>query len=174
MTLATPTGLSPDARPAALDHLTEGLERELALVTDLRDNLATQRAAIAAGDTDAVQQSCDRLAQVLQSMESARRVRASALEVLGVPADTPLSALPAMLDGPMPAALEAARVALRAVAEQTAADAAVHHVVLRRTVESGEAYLQALFSSASDPEPVYRTAERMPEHAAGFVLDRKA
>ncbi len=174
MTLATPTGLAPEARPAAFDRLTEGLERELALVTELRELLASQRAAIATGDTEAVQQSCDRIAQVLQSMESARRVRTSALEALHVPADTPLSSLPEHLDGPMPAALEAARVALRAVAEQTAADAAVHHVVLRRTVESGEAYLQALFSSANDPEPVYRTTERAPDPSAGFVLDRRA
>lgn len=174
MTPVLPTGLAPDARPAAFGHLADGLERELSLVTELKELLAGQRAAIAACDATAVQQSCDRIAQVLQSMESARRARLAALDVLGVPGDTPLSELSSHFEHGLPARLEAVRAALRVEAEQTAADAAVHHVVLRRTVESGEAYLQALFSSATDPEPVYRTAERAPDSTAGFVLDRKA
>ncbi len=174
MSHALHAGLAPDSRPAALDHLADGIERELELVTALREQLAAQRAAIAACDTAAVQHSCDLVAHTLQSMESARRARATALEVLGVEPDTLLSDLPNHLGGGLPARLEIARQALRSMAEQTAEDATIHHTILRRTVESGEAYLQALFSSATDPVPVYRTGDRVADAQSGFLLDRKA
>lgn len=174
MSLALRTERDHAATPAAFEHLAEGLERELELVNELRTLLAGQRAAIAACDAAAVQQSCDRVAHTLQAMDSARRARLAALEALGVPADTPLSDLPGQLGGAMPPRVESARLALREAASLTADDAAVHHQVLRRTVESGEAYLQALFSSATEPEPVYRTGERAGDHQSGFLLDRKA
>lgn len=163
-----------EAPSVALDHLTDGIERELALVRDLRETLAVQRAAIAACDTAAVQETCDRVAQTLQAMERARTVRVAALDALGVPPDTLLADLPSRLGGSLPPALEAARLALRAEAESAATDAAVHQRVLRRTVESGDAYLQALFSSTAEPEPVYRTGERAADGQPGFLLDRKA
>lgn len=174
MSLALRPDRSPPGHPAALEHLADGIEHELALVTELRELLAAQRVAISACDAEAVQRSCDQVARTLQAMESAGRARSAVFEVLGVPSQTPLSALPEFLGDALPERLEAARTALRAAAEQTAAEASVHHLVLRRTVESGEAYLQALFSSATDPEPVYRTSERSAEGAAGFLLDRKA
>lgn len=157
-----------------LRELTRALEREVGLVTGLRDALQRQRASIAANDTALVQSSCDEIAHILSALETAREGRGNALEALSGDANTALSALETCVAGPLPAALTSARRALRAQAQSAATETATNHVVLQRTLEAGEAFLQALFSNASDPDPVYRAGERRAEGDPGFLVDRKA
>jgi hypothetical protein len=157
-----------------LRELTRALEREVGLVSGLRDALQRQRAGIAANDTDTVQSTCDEIAHILSALETAREGRGRALEALTGDPNAALSSLERFVAGAMPAPLAAARRALRAAAESAATETATNHVVLQRTLEAGEAFLQALFSNASDPDPVYRAGERRAEGDPGFLVDRKA
>ena len=61
-----------------------------------------------------------------------------------------------------------------AMPEETAREAAVNRTVLKRTVEAGEAFLQALFTGVSEPQTVYRAGERREDDGSGFLLDRTA
>lgn len=160
-----------------MDELAAALEREAALTTQLRDALSRQRASVAIDDVAAVLASCDEVSRLLMTLEESRRARGGAMRRLTGDATDPLTSLEARLGTTLSARLRDAREALRVAAGETATEAAVNHTVLRRAVEAGEAFLQTLFSTTNDPEPVYRSSDRQDESAgagAGWLLDRKA
>ncbi len=159
-----------------MDELAVALEREATLTTQLRDALSRQRASVAIDDVAAVLSSCDEVSHVLLTLEEARRSRAAAMLKLTGDAEAGLAALEERVVGPLSERLTQARQSLRVAAGETALEAAVNHTVLRRAVEAGEAFLQALFSTTMEPEPVYRSGDRKDESAggAGWLLDRKA
>jgi hypothetical protein len=174
----TPTQSAPDAVPAStapFADLHAALVRELDQLVALREALAHQRAAVAMSSAEGVQTTCDAVQRILQALEVARRRRHAALVALGVAADAALEALVERWGAALPAELTPLRAAVQGEAEAAAREAAVTHTVLRRAVDSGEAYLQALFASASDPAPVYQAHERPAAEALpGFLLDRRA
>lgn len=162
-------GMNGDAK---LHDLAGALGRETVAVRDLREALVRQRAGVASDSTSAVHASCDDISRILVTLDTARRHRAALLGAL-------VTAVPATIDalvaerGPLPQPLTDAIAELRAEAEKTAHEAAVNRRVLERTVEAGEAFLQALFTTANPHDPVYRPGERREDEKSGFLLDRK-
>lgn len=166
------------ARAARTDDrtgsLARALTRESDAVRELRECLVRQRAGVAADSTEAVQGSCDDIASILVRLDAARRHRTALLDALGDGRGTPtFEQLAAANGGQLPPALDAALRTLKHEAEATAREATVNRKVLERIVASGEAFLQALFTSAVGPDPVYRPGDR-PDDGSGFLLDRKA
>lgn len=158
----------------ALAELARVLVRETEVVRDLREALVRQRAGVAADSTADVHGSCDDIARILVALDNTRRHRASLLVALCGNASVTLEQLAKEIGGELPPALTEAALALRKDAESTAREAAVNRTVLQRTVEAGEAFLQALFTDAGEPEAVYRPGERREDDGAGFLLDRQA
>ncbi len=173
MTTMEPRGDGSAPRNEALAELTRALTREASVVGELREALLRQRAGVAADAVAEVHVSCDDIARVLVSLDSARRHRGAVLGALVEETPPTIEALARSLGGSLPAELDEAVQRLRHEAEATAREAAVNRTVLQRTVEAGEAFLQALFTSATPPDPVYRPGERREDEAAGFLLDRK-
>ena len=157
----------------ALAELARVLVREADVVHELREALVRQRAGVAADSTPAVHGSCDDIARILVALDSTRRHRASLLENLVGRTPATLEALGTELGGALPPPIAEASVALRREALGAAREAAVNRTVLQRTVEAGEAFLQALFTNAGAPEAVYRPGERRDDDGSGFLLDRK-
>lgn len=158
----------------ALAELARVLVREGDVVRDLREALVRQRAGVAADSTQDVHGSCDDIARILVALDNTRRHRSSLLVTLCGNASVTLEQLATELGGALPAAVTEAATALRKDAETTAREAEVNRTVLKRTVEAGEAFLQALFTDAGEPEAVYRPGERRDDDGAGFLLDRQA
>jgi hypothetical protein len=164
---------SPMGADAAHPELVHALRREADAVRELREALLRQRAGVAADSAPDVQASCDDIARVLVALETARRHRGTLLAALAPGAPATLEGVANALGGALPAGVDEARRALRGEAESAAREAAVNRTVLQRTIEAGEAFLQALFAHAGDPDPVYRAGERRDDDGAGFLLDRK-
>lgn len=160
-------------RDEALRDLTRALAREASAVRELREALVRQRAGVSVDSIADVHVSCDDIGRVLVALEAARRHRGLLLAALVPGGERTLEALASELGGSLPPELAEAALALRREAEATAREASVNRTVLERTVEAGEAFLQALFTSTNLPEPVYRAGERREDDGAGFLLDRK-
>ena len=164
----------PVRRTEALAELERVLGRETDAVHELREALVRQRAGVAADSTPAVHGSCDDIARILVALDNTRRHRSALLEVLVREQPPTLDALARELGDTLPARIAEAGQRLRQEAEGAAREAAVNRTVLQRTVEAGEAFLQALFTNAGAPDAVYRPGERRDDDGSGFLLDRKA
>ena len=158
----------------AAAELVRVMAAESAAVSELREALLRQRAGVATGSAEGVAASCDDIGRILLTLGEAHRQRGALLEALTGDASAPLETLEGSYGGELPAALAAARDGLRREAGLTATEATINRAVLRSAVEAGESFLQALFSAAGDPEPVYRTPERRDDAGQGFLLDRRA
>lgn len=161
--------------PAALAaELATAFEREAQAVGELRDALARQRQGVATDSVAAVNASCDDIGRILVALDAARRARLALLGPLAPAGEPHRDALERLFGGSLPDVLADAHAALRTAAEGAAREASINRAVLRRTIESGEAFLQALFSNVAEPQPTYRGGERPGEGGPGFLLDRKA
>jgi hypothetical protein len=177
MATARPQGPAPETdsrNDDALAALGRALDHETEAVRELREALVRQREGVAGDSTDAVLGSCDDIGRLLVTLESSRRHRARLLSAMVPGAEPTLDDLDRSRPGGLPPALAASRDALRAEAEATAREAAVNRVVLQRTVEAGEAFLQALFAGATGAGQPYRAGERREADGSGFLLDRTA
>jgi hypothetical protein len=68
-----------------------------------------------------------------------------------------------------------ARSGLRRSVERVVSQVTVNHTILRRVVESGEAFLNALFASIDEPSASYSgPAERPAERSGAVLLNRTA
>jgi hypothetical protein len=164
-------------RPSPADVLADlvrALTRETDACRELREALLRQRAGVAADATGDVHASCDDIARILVTLEQAKRHRAAVLAAAAREHPPTLDGLTSAFDGTLPAPLAEAAQALRREAEGAAREASVNRVVLQRTVEAGEAFLQALFTGTAAPDAVYRPGERRDDDGAGFLLDRTA
>jgi len=160
-------------RRQTLAELAAALTREAEVVRALRESLVRQRAGVAADSAEAVHASCDDIGRILVALETGKRHRLALLAALVPDAPPTLESLERALGGALPPALAAVRATLRSEAETTAREAGVNRTVLKRTVEAGEAFLQALFTGVAEPEAVYRAGERRDDDGSGFLLDRK-
>jgi hypothetical protein len=149
-----PVGAGAIATSARLTDLAGALIQEQRLIEELRQALLRQRAGMAGGDSELIDESVYAIARTLLTLEEARRRRCASLTaaVLGRPG-VALSDLESFV-GVLPAPLLAAREAVRRAAEATARDLAINQRVVCQALEVGDAFLQQLFSSVSDPMAV--------------------
>ncbi len=175
MATAPAEGMGMDMQTdEALAGLARVLARETAAVRELRDALVRQREGVAGNAIDAVQGSCDDIARLLVTLDAAKRSRVGMLARLVPDGPGTLEAVAALCGGSLPPALAEASLALRREAAATAREAAVNRAVLQRTVEAGEAFLQALFAGAGDRDSIYHAGEHRDDDGSGFLLDRTA
>ena len=167
----------PGAGPIAsnFDALAAALRRECETVRALRDALLEQRAGIAANRTDRVEDSVRSVGHLLLGLDEMRRHRGALLDRLAGEPQLALGQIESRLRSPVPAAFAEARRELRHAAAEVAREVAINHEVLQRSVEAGEAFLQALFSSVRGPDPSYHPGEtRGGETPTGVIMNRRA
>jgi hypothetical protein len=145
-----PAGGGGIATSAKLTDLVGALIQEQRLIEELRQALLRQRAGMASGDPELIDESVYAIARTLLTLEEGRRRRRASLTaaVMGRQG-VALCDLESFI-GVLPAPLLAAREAVRRAAEATALDLAINQRVVRQALEAGDAFLQQLFSSASD------------------------
>jgi hypothetical protein len=165
-----------DRRAARLHELEQALQDEVHLVGELREVLDRQRAGVAASDYRRVEESVLAMSRIVLTLEEARRHRESITATLADGEVVPLSQLEAKLGCPLPEPLNAVRAAVRGAASAAAEDIAINQRVLRRALEAGDAFLQRLFSAASDASPVYLPEQQRATEAprGGVLLNRTA
>jgi hypothetical protein len=166
----------PHVLAAALRELTGTLEREAEAAGELRETLIEQRAAVGSGDARALDASVEAMSRLLLRLQELRRSRGVQIAALAGDPELGIEALVPALELALPPRLDEARRALRRAAADLVREATVNRAVLRRAVESGAGFLQALFSAAAGPAPVYRAAPRSDPRPAreGLLLNRKA
>jgi hypothetical protein len=177
-TAVAPTGAERKGSNMEMDEALAGLARalgrETVAVRELREALVRQRDGVAADAIEAVHGSCDDIARLLVTLDTAKRHRVGLMQRLVPDGPATLESLAAACGGSLPADLAGAGLELRREAAEAAREAAINRVVLQRTVEAGEAFLQALFAGAGEKDPVYRAGERRDDDGSGFLLDRTA
>ena len=159
------------ARQSLLD-LAGALEREAQLAVALRDALVRQREAVAASRADDVNESVEAIGRILLTMEEARRARAATMTSLCGDAPPPIDRLGEALGVTPPAELVAAGRALERAAREVVREVGINREVLRRAVEAGESFLQALFSTVD--ASCYRAPAAEETPLPGLLLDRRA
>jgi hypothetical protein len=170
-----PAGPVTSGATQSLERLTAALEHEIVAVRELGEALVQQRSAVASSDIAAVNASVDDVGRLLLAVDESRRHRVAVVAELGGDPGVSLEKFEPPPGTQGAGSYAAARAALRREAEKAAHEAAVNRTVLRSAVEAGNAFLQALFSSADDPAPVYRAAEHQaPPRSPGFILNRRA
>jgi hypothetical protein len=158
-----------------LEALAAALRHETERVTALRDALREQRAGIAANRTDRVEDSVREVGHLLLGIDEQRRHRSALLERLTGDPNVELARLESAVTPALPRALVEARRALRHAANEVAREVAINHEVLKRSIEAGESYLQALFSSVRGPEVSYHPGDpRSADHPTGVIMNRRA
>jgi hypothetical protein len=158
-----------------LVELTGLLEQECRLIDELRQALLRQRAGVAGDDSEVIETSVQAVGRTLLTLDEARRRRSELLGVITGQGDAPLAELEARLGRALPGALSRARESVRRAAEAAAREVAINQHILRRALEAGDAFLQQLFASATDPMPVYTPAARPAEtRGSGLFLNRQA
>jgi hypothetical protein len=157
-----------------LRELTVALQREIRLTHDLGEALVQQRNAVANDDADAVNASVEAIGRILLTLNEARSRRTGIVSSITGNGPVPLDRLEQLIGQPLPTRLSETVMELRRSAQKASHEVAINWSVLRRAVETGEAFLQTLFSSVVDPEPVYRPSDRKEEGRGGpgFLVDR--
>ena len=154
--------------------LATALDEEAALAESLRDALTQMRAAVAGGTPGPLDHEAEALGRILHTLQEARRRRGSILAALAGDEAFPLDGLARGLEVASPPALDAARLRLRRAGEAVVREATINRAVLRRALEQGDHFLQALFSAAT--APAYGPAERASGRTAGagVLFNRRA
>ena len=157
-----------------LRELTVSLQREVRITEELGEALVNQRTAVAADDPPAVNASVEAIGRILLTLNAARRRRSDLLSAITGGDPVPLDALEGVVGQPLPMRMTEAVRELRRAALKVTQEVKINRTVLRRAVETGEAFLQALFSAAVDPEPVYHPSDKKEEGRGGpgFLVDR--
>ncbi len=77
---------------------------------------------------------------------------------------------------PVPSTVTRERDALRRAAVEVAREAGINHTVISRAIRNGEAFLQAVFTSATEPDPGYAVSARkqQPGDHPGILCNRRA
>ena len=140
------------------EELASALDREAEVVDALRQALVAQRDAVSRHDAGSVDQTSDAITRILLTLEEAKIYRTGIVDSLD-PLPGPDEGLPAQQR------LATARARLRDAAEAVARESRINREILRRAVETGEAFLQSIFSSVTPPSLVYGPSERKEENA---------
>ncbi len=151
------------------------LDEEAALAEALLAALVRMRGAVAGSDAGPLEREVDALGSILHTLHEARRRRGDVLATLVGHESMPLDGVARALELPEPPALTAARRRLRRVGRGVVREASINRAVLRRAMDQGDRYLQALFAAASTP--TYGPAERAAADrglTAGALINRRA
>jgi hypothetical protein len=151
-------------------RLARALESERRAIHDLRQALQRQRAAVAADDAAALEQSADHVGRAVTTLGEARRNRGEIMQALTGRTDSTFLQLEHAIGHPLPATLQEARAAVLGAALGAAGDVAINQHVLRRALRAGDLFLQRLFSSMSDPMPVYAPGASGPARETRSLL----
>ena len=162
--------LTPEARLRRLDALAQALADEGRATEELIAALRRQRAGVAASDYRQVDESVRAMSRILLTLEEARRHRTALAARITDGEPVPLAQLEERIGAPLPASLAAVREAVRRSAELAANEIAINQRVLRRALESGDAFLQRLFSTLAPAGGVYGSPARQVETDGGSVL----
>ena len=167
--------LTPEARLRRLDALARALADEGRATEELIAALRRQRAGVAASDYRQVDESVRAISRILLTLEEARRHRAALAARITDAEPVPLARLEERLGTPLPEPLAAVRDAVRRSAELAANEIAINQRVLRRALESGDAFLQRLFSTLAPAGGVYASPARPADSdGASVLLNRTA
>ena len=162
--------MQPEAKLRRLDALTQALTDEGRATEELIAALRRQRAGVAASDYRQVDDSVRAMSRILLTLEEARRHRTALATRITDGEHVPLAKLEEHLGTPLPEALAAVREAVRRSAELAANEIAINQRVLRRALESGDAFLQRLFSTLVPAGGVYGPPTHPAEPDGGSVL----
>lgn len=167
------------AEPSATERfadLADALLYEAGVIEELRQALLRQRAGVAADDTDLVESAIHAMGRTLLTLDEAKRRRAALTALIAGGEAAPLERLETLFGGHLPREVEEARALVKRVALQAAQDVAINQHILKRALESGDVFLQRLFSMAGDPAPGYHRGEHAVEPApqSGLILNRMA
>jgi hypothetical protein len=137
--------------------------------------MASQRAAVAANDDDALRVSSQAVGRISRTLEEAKKRRASVVHYLTGREDLALNQLEYFLGEPLPLELDTARTQVRLAAQSVAREAVVNRAVLQRAKDANDAFLQELFSAVSRSDAVYgRSPGENEGEISGRFLNRKA
>ena len=156
-----------DPRPDAFSELTNLLHAELALVGELRDALARQRAGVANDDPVALEASADELERVVVRVEGARRRRATLVGAITGDERCSLARFEERVATPLPAGFGRVRAALRDAAHGAAIDLSINRALLRHAADAGEGSLRRLFSSSADSPAICGAGPRAAPPGSG-------
>jgi len=154
----------------ACRRLTHALESERTAILALRQALLRQRAAVAADDAAGLEHSADNVGRAVSALGDARRHRADIMLTLTGRPEATFAQLERTVGGVLPEPLQRARAEVATAARSVASDVAINQHVLRRALDAGDLFLQRLFSSMSDPMPVYAPHAGGPARATQSVL----
>ena len=82
----------------------------------------------------------------------------------------PLAALERALTESLPAAVQQARSEARSAATSVAREVTINHHIVRRALDAGEMFIQLLFSSVADPQPVYVSTHKNGADTAQYSM----
>jgi hypothetical protein len=134
-----------------------------------------QRAAVAADDLQALDDSVFATYRVLATLGEARRRRRSVNRLFGRDEDFDMNELEAELGATMTPALVEARDTLRDVAQSLAVEVQRNKQVLEQAMARGKDYVTALVGAATPPAPAVGYVPRgTPPTGARRLVDRSA
>ncbi len=161
--------------PDWLAGLSRALRDEATVLDQLERAMASQRAAVAANEDEALQSSSQAVGRIVRTLEEAKKRRASIVHYLTGREDLALNQLEYFLGDPLPLDLDTARAQLRLAAQSVAREAVVNKAVLRRAKDANDAFLQELFSAVARSDSVYgRGPGENEREMSGRFLNRKA
>ena len=161
----------------ALRELVRALAREARLLGDLRAVLLQQRAGVATNDAEAVEASVHAMGRALRTLGDAQRLRTQLVGSVTGTANHDLEELSAALTGPLATEFREARGAARRAASAVARELAINQHIIQRALEAGEVFIQRLFSTVAQPNPVYDPGtkrEGSVMHGGGVLVNRTA
>lgn len=159
---------------AAIDALAGAVTAEVRLLEDLVGIMRRQRAAVAADDLQAIDDSVYATHRVLVTLGEARRRRRSLSQLVGGSEDFPLRELSALLGDLMSDALRFACEGLHAVALTLSQEVEMNRQVLREALAAGNEYVRNL-CSGPEPIPLYSAQSQRPEREShsGLLVNRR-
>ena len=142
-------------RETAVEVLADVLGTERKLLEELMHVMQQQRAAVAADDLQALDDSVFATYRVLATLGEARRRRKSVNRLLGSAEDMNVNDLEEILGDRATPEVIAARNALQDTAVSLSREVDINKQVLRGAMDSGNDYIQKLFSAGAAPSATY-------------------
>jgi len=146
-------------RETAIDVLSDVLGTEQRLLEELMLVMRKQRAAVAADDLEALDDSVFATYRVLATLGEARRRRKSVNRLLGGAEDMNVNDLEEILGNRATPAVIVARNALQDAAALLSREVDINKQVLRTAMDNGNDYVQKLFGTPQEPAATYVAAQ---------------
>ncbi|MFZ5624800.1 MAG: flagellar export chaperone FlgN [Gemmatimonadota bacterium] len=159
------------------EALLVALADEARAMDAVREALLSQRAAVAANETERVEASVQAIGRNLLLVEEAHRRRTAVVTALAGSDDPPaLDRIEQLATPSQRQALADARATLRSAAAAVTREARINQQVLKGAVAAGDAFLQQLFTAAAAGPATYGRSPIIdePRADAGLLLNRIA